>query len=413
MISTILESNSYNYIKKIFEEHNIYCKNLREKIFYQILQNRCIMSEFVHDQFTMRKIYGVINNQFIFKIKENEIENVFTKERVDDKTFHFFDCLDETNFINISENLELLDLIKYSKVSLNLNIDNVIEKVTNLLGIFIDDCLLAGGYFTNYISLFNQNLKCIYDAFQIKKDIDLFFCYVDSIKYHYYLNRIQNDFKMVPFDVNINDYKFNSFKVVVNNHYLGNNFKLVLNFVFFNKMSNESNFNNKSNVIDCVHNFDFTLCKIFYSFRLKCIYMHSEMFSPMIDFKLVLDSKFNFNDATQYHPKLKEIIEICEIIDSNQIMSIQYLESKEQIFVVVPETKLIFSFLNNEYMRTLKYVFKGAFINENISELENDLLNIYDQFKPYLIARVSMTKDELELNDTYLFNLFCSCLGIN
>ena len=110
-----------------------------------------------------------------------------------------------------------------------MNIDNVIEKVSNLLGLYIDDCLLAGGYFTNYISLINQNLKFIYDAFLIKKDIDLFFCDVDSMKYHYYLNRIQNDFKMVPFDVNINDYKLNSFKVVVNNQYLGNDCSLVLN----------------------------------------------------------------------------------------------------------------------------------------------------------------------------------------
>ena len=50
MISTNLETNSYSSKKKVFEEHNIYSNNLREKIFYQILQNRCIMSEFVHDQ---------------------------------------------------------------------------------------------------------------------------------------------------------------------------------------------------------------------------------------------------------------------------------------------------------------------------------------------------------------------------
>ena len=65
----------------------------------------------------IRKNYGACKNQFMFKVKENEIEKFFTKERVEDKTFHFFDCLDESNFINISENLELLDLFRYSKVS--------------------------------------------------------------------------------------------------------------------------------------------------------------------------------------------------------------------------------------------------------------------------------------------------------
>ena len=193
-----------------------------------------------------------------FILKPHSIKIRYPNNRVKSKDFYFFSQLHNLDFVDVTSNKSFLELLHYTNVCLNLNINNIEKILSNYINFNHDKCVLAGGHFSEYqYNLFAKSFPLFYDYFVKNKDIDIFLMDTNNQKYDYYVSKFEHlNFKILQ--GKNSDYKFYSIKIDSNG--------FILNMIFINNMK----YNNIVNYI--ADSFDFNLAKIFYSFDHKKLF---------------------------------------------------------------------------------------------------------------------------------------------
>jgi hypothetical protein len=306
------------------------------------------------------------------------INKMFPLRLVDIDSFQFFHQLDLLNFIDITNNLNLLTMFHYKNVKLNLNIEQVCARIRTFVDTSSNQCILAGGCFTDYVSESTMALK-FHDLFNnilCKKDFDFYMLDDDSVNFNFYLHKFKSQ-NLIPYAINNDvDYDFNCFKVNIDN--------FILNMVFVNKKYKKRYINS---ILEIVYFFDFNLCKIFYSFTLKAIYFDGSLFTPFLqlhNYESIIQRKGR-EDCTAYLNKFKYCNHICvEYINAIRGISIKNSPSGQELLNDICE------FLDTYFIRTIKYYFKCFYVNcERDQKLFELIEYFYSIFATYLLDQTS------------------------
>jgi hypothetical protein len=414
-IATQLETRPYHSLMKPLIKFNIVPIELKERIFYDILQNRSLSRKHIHSQMKLRNYHEHCNMQYRFKISDEGFELFFKPSSIKSLTFEFFDSVDESNFINITEKSHFLNLLAYPNISLNMNNERVFTTIRNYMGKYIDHCLIAGGLFTNYTitAVFNPCFNKIFQIFEKNKNVDIYIPDIDSTKYIYYYRNLTETYNLTTFDYTNTHLNCRSFKVILSSAITTLDEDLILNLIFINYLNIEPNRATNIHLLDVIHKFDFTICKIFYSFKLQSTFMHSDLFTPMVNYKKRLNSNYITTDISFYLKDLKQNLHVIQKLTFSQLLSIQQMHTELYVYEVIPELQELFTFVNNGYIRTLKYCFKNCICDCNLIELQQNILSFQEIFSSYVDKILPLTTTEINLQKQDLFTTFKQCLGKN
>jgi len=166
------ESRNFKLMVKAFfnrKKDNIPLE-IAEKLFYYILLYNSENLQSQH-QYKLGEEYSF--GQVVVSWTMGAIKKMFPLRLVDIDSFQFFHQLDLLNFIDITNNLNLLNMFHYKNVKLNLNIEHVSAKISELVDTSSKQCILAGGCFTDYVSESSMAFKYhdMFDIFLKKKSL--------------------------------------------------------------------------------------------------------------------------------------------------------------------------------------------------------------------------------------------------
>jgi hypothetical protein len=173
---------------------------IAEKLFYYILLYN---SENLQSQHQYKLGEEFCFGQVVVSWTMGGIKKMFPLRLVDIDSFQFFHQLDLLNFIDISNNLNLLPMFHYKNVKLNLNIEQVSDRIRNFVDTSSNQCILAGGCFSDYDSESNMALK-LNDLFKniLKhKNFDFYMLDDDSVNFNFYLHKFKS-LNLIPYAIN-------------------------------------------------------------------------------------------------------------------------------------------------------------------------------------------------------------------
>jgi hypothetical protein len=320
------------------------------------------------------------------------------KSGLDFVDFKFFSYLknDYFNACYLSNDLfidyNFLEMNIYCKDDLRKIIESLISK-NDLAVVYI-----AGGIFSNYTekSPLSQKFSNLYKNFKSKQDIDLYLIDNNNVLFEKYKNKFFAKKKRV-FEIHssllLNPSSFNS--SLINNNCTS--FKIfakgkIINFIFLQIWSNFEEY---------IKNFDFSVTRIYYSYRLDSIYLPVELLNRYSLFKRPRCDLFENINSLRFHYNYKLVLKYLEM-DYEKFIEILRTENFEDFHFLA-------TFLKVDFKRVLKYSFKYFFFSENDASLSfqkielilyvfNDhLKNFYDlSYFDVILAFIKKHKERLE-----------------
>jgi hypothetical protein len=263
--------------------------NLKEKIFFMICNRRAYLNsvfvnmnnfEFGNSNILFKSYFDSFysNKKFLnigLSNHINDLKQISLNNRTSYDNFKIFDSLND-EYIFFESNEKLLKNIVLPNVSLNLNFKkDVFFKYFDIN--HLNDCFLAGGCFSSYLTntkLLKKNNTKKYEKIRkiliSKQDYDLFFFGLnDNYVFDYYSYKFAN---------------FPNFKVCDNGGHYGFKFKTIkveLDGFLVNLIFQQDK--HERCLLKCLRllmkDFDFSLTKIFYSFRLKKTFLMQNLFN--------------------------------------------------------------------------------------------------------------------------------------
>ena len=217
---------------------------------------------------------------------EKILKKMYPSRIVDLVSFQFFHELENTNFIDVTNNMNLLEIFQYKDtVKLNLCLKDIVNTINEYVNTASNQCILAGGLFSDYDvnNIFAKQYPRLLSNFSKKKDVDLYMLDNNKASFNFYWEKFES-LNMKPYAVNDIGYQFNCFKVKMNG--------FILNMIFVPCIQREKTIHS---IIEIVIGFDFNLSKIFYSFKFDAIYFFGHLFSPMF----ILEKNKNKNKISK------------------------------------------------------------------------------------------------------------------
>jgi hypothetical protein len=403
---------TFRSLMKAFFKRKNHCIpiDLAGKIFYEILYRNCLVPVCTHQK--QLKIHYLAREED-FRINKPLLKKIFPNKYVPLNDFQYFHSLDVRGFLKIdfppTETCKkLLDLFYYSNVQLNLDISTYIELIAKFLIPIndIDQCIIAGGIFSKYVPSLDISTcySKLFNNLKGNQDIDVFMLDSNNDNFNSYLSKFKL-LNMNPSEINHEGYEFSTFKVLIESK--------MVNFIFVHRdIMNGTN----ETILDHIEKFDFNLTKIFYSYKLKCLFMNKSLFSPFLTMNFIINQGFPQELPEDYTLFIGEFIAIknkCESLklkhkknNLEKILEILNANQEEMI-----DVNMILTFLNKRYIRTLKYFFKGYFIEmPNTTDIEHDKIdesnNRYDIFNKLIHYFYAIFEkyilDKTEVNNNYL-----------
>jgi len=399
-------------------------KNVSEYILFQVIILRQKLSNgdsglLDHQKF-LESTYNISNyrSKLLFNIQHYDFQGAFRFGQLSYEEFKFYDSIN-SGFINISNNMDFLQKFAYKNVDLNVDISSIVSQIKSYItNEDINSCLITGGVFSKYhkLSTLSKHYFALFDVIQDKTDVDIFMPDKDRKRFTKYLELFKNKYELCPFEINSRSYKFNCFKIIINNC-------VILNFIFVGS---------SKSILEMILGFDFDLCKIFYSFDINSIFMNVTLFEnfhkimPFRKTPIKMKRTHNIQDLTYYMPRFNTFIRCI----NQQRLQFNRLEINEWIkFILAYEVKLIprmKQFIDIDFVRTLKYYFKGYYLDYQDDLISQKILFFILIFHDYLFWKflhknkicnreVSSCKKCVENNnDDYTckksLTKFCECL---
>jgi len=244
------------------------------------------------------------------------------------KAFDSFSTFDylvnvDCHYINISMNKSFLMnyMIAY-QVSLNLNVDILKQFYQEKLSMIPpQNVFVAGGFFSKYISN-NDYSKKYSEYYKIcSKNADIDFYIQESSISNSWFNKLHDKFRSqiieYRIDTNSNSNEMRGFKIKFD--------EKIMNIMFIDKYET---------ILSILNEFDFSLCKIFYSFKLDSIFAHGSLFNQHTNLSEALGEINQDLQLDYYLIKFKNLYEKFWVIDNSDFNSFRLVytqESYEQI----------------------------------------------------------------------------------
>ena len=410
--------------------------NLKEKIFFMICNRRGYLNsvfaninnfDFGNQNILYRSYFDsrYSNMKFLnigLYSYINDLKQISLNNRTTYDNFKIFDSLND-EYIFFESNEKLLNYILLPNVSLNLNFKkDVFFKYFDIN--HLNDCFLAGGCFSSYLT--NTKLSKKYNDLReiliSKQDYDLFFFgFNDNYVFNYYSSKFAN---------------FPNFKVCDNGGHYGFKFKTIkveldgflVNLIFQQEMHERC-------LLKCLKqlmkDFDFSLTKIFYSFRLKKTFLMHNLFNlfKTNNKNLLKENDCNFyfkSDLEQFIPNLEKF-KLILITNKKNVKSVQKLCDLNFIFnenctffrkhsFVVGLIKILdigddnrnefskfFTFLITRFGRIFKYAIKGCFEQDKCLDLICFCVEIF-----YLFIHQKFTGSNVEILKETFYECICN-----
>ena len=355
--------------KQFFEVRDFFSRienripfELQERLFFEIIRQRKLSRKMcLHKEVLVHahKFHATSLNFYKYKIflpSLTDLDRVFPTQSINIDTFQFLDSIN-INYINITQNKNLMSHFKYNKVKLNFDLDFFLPILRNYLDSDdLDKCLVAGGYFTQYLTedSFEERFIDFLNIFKARKDIDVYIQDDEEIVYRKYCKRFNIDSCLSNKD---NDYKFQSFKLMINN--------IPFNFIFSN-LKNPA-FITLRTPLDMIYDFDFDIAQIFYSNKLDSVFMILTLFDFYDKFKDCLVCEWDLN---MYDHDFNVVINFCNF----NKQSLWFFQTKGQLRKYWMNESpyildFIYKFLKTKFLRVLKYYFKGYYLEKNQDSL--------------------------------------------
>jgi hypothetical protein len=327
-------------------------------------------------------------NKLLFNLQRYNLNLAFPLRRVSHKEFLFFDSIN-SDYINITKNNELLKDFAYKDVELNLDIKSMIDKVSKvILYGDLDKCIIAGGAFSKYV--FDHELdnkyRGIFVELQSASDVDIYIQDCDKTLFNKYLLLFMNVYLLKPIVINENDYKYNSFKVMIADSFL-------LNMIFVE--SKPIRGKKLLSVFELVVDFDFNLCKIFYSFKLESIFINVALFKTFHK----LSSYQILNNVANVNYIMRDLTLYCHIFTGfkefvNDLKLRCNIVSRERwkINILATQRDYVYNlktFIDTIFLRTLKYYLKGFFLPAQKESIKLNILYFLNIFHDYLFIKIA------------------------
>jgi len=162
-----------------------------------------------------------------------------------------------------------------------------------------------------------------------------------------------------------------------------------------------------NSILEIVYEFDFNLCKIFYSFDLKAIYIDGSLFTPFLQLNNYenIIQRMGREDCFAYLDKFEYCKNICvEYINAIRGISIKNSPSGQELLNEICE------FLDTCFIRTIKYCFKCFYVNCELDQKLFELIEyFYSIFATYLLGQ---TSDIRQLSRSERLQIIQKCLLI-
>jgi hypothetical protein len=366
-------------------------KNVGENILFQVILLRQKMSNensgLLDHQKILESTYPISNyrSKLLFNLQHYNFQISFRLGELSYDQFKFYDSIN-SGFINITDNDDCLQKFAYHHVDLNVDISSIILQIKNFINEEdINNCLIAGGIFSKYrkFSYISKHYISLFDIIQDKADVDIFMSDKDKQLFNKYLLLFKNKYKLCPFEINSGSYKFNCFKIVLND--------LTYNFIFSGS---------RVSILEMILGFDFDLCKIFYSFKLNATFMNVtlfENFHKIKSFRItprIMKRTHNMQDLTHYMPRFKTFKRVI----LRQRFDFNGFEMKEWIndilFYEVKGIPRLKQFIDIDFVRTLKYYFKGYYFDNQDDLISQKILFFILIFHDYIVWKF-LNKDKI------------------
>ena len=279
--------------------------------------------------------YKKINGKFepVNYKKKLIYSHYFFKQFVTFDEYNLFENFDN-DFINITYNISKFEtLVVYNDVSFNFNA-NYLKKllVEHLRPEDLNNCLVAGGHFSNYIfeNPISKNFPSLFKSFKSLSDVDVYIpIHYNFNCYKYYTKKFAKKNLLIPSSNLLNNEINNGYKNIYQFSCIKFKHESTIVNLIFNK---EPNFS----TLDFIYLFDLDLSKIIYSFKFDNFFVH-------------------YTFIKRFH---SIILNNCLIKDLSLYENI--LENKKALFLE-SDDYLVFE---TEFIRFLKYCFKG-YINSS------------------------------------------------